>query len=103
MQTVTVCDEATMLEDIFHVVPESGKPWTDKDVVVYTSDFEHVHYYVVLQEGMIGYIVTSEPDSNPTKNGYGAKDESIDIIHAEKGKHISLDPQWKPIEIIKEP
>lgn len=102
MQTVTVCDEATMLESIYHVVPEAGKPWTDKDVVVYTSDFEHVHYYVVLQDGNIGYIVTSEPGGTPTKNGYGAKDESIDIIRAERAGNVSLAPQWKPLEIRKE-
>ena len=102
MQTVTVCDEADMLESIHHVVPETGKPWTSKDVVAYTSDFEHTHYYVVLQDGLIGYIVTSEPEGEPTKNGYGSKDESIDIIRAERGKIVSLDPQWKPFEFIEE-
>ena len=102
MQTVTVCDEADMLESIHHVVPETGKPWTSKDVVAYTSDFEHTHYYVVLQDGLIGYIVTSEPEGEPTKNGFGSKDESIDIIRAERGRIVSLDPQWKPFEFIEE-
>ena len=102
MQTVTVNDEADMLESIYHVVPEAGKVWTKKDVVVYTSDFEHVHYYVVLQDGSIGYIVTSEPESQPTINGFGAPDESIDIIHAERGEEVSLAPRWKPFEFIEE-
>ena len=111
MQTVTVNDEATMFESMYHVVPEAGKPWTEKDVVVYTSDFEHVHYYVVMQGGNIGYIVTSEPDlgeegqvaeRTPHKNGYGAKDESIDIIHAEHGADVFIKPQWKPFEFIEE-
>lgn len=111
MQTVTVCDEATMLESMYHVVPEAGKPWTEKDVVVYTSDFEHVHYYVVLQNGSIGYIITSEPNYDEEegrvteyashKNGYGAKDESIDIIHADRGEDIFIKPQWKPFSFIE--
>lgn len=110
MQTVTVCDEATRLESMYHVVPEAGKPWTEKDVVVYTSDFEHVHYYVVMQDGNIGYIVTSEPNYNEEdriteytshKNGYGAKDESIEIIHADKGDNVFIKPQWQPFELIE--
>lgn len=102
MQTVTIVDEADMLESIHHVVPEPGKPWTEKDVVVYTSDFEHVHYYVVLQDGLIGYIVTSEPDSDPTMNGFGAKDESVDIIRALRGDIVPFSPNWKPFEFIEE-
>ena len=102
MQTVTIVDEADMLESIHHVVPEPGKPWTEKDVVVYTSDFEHVHYYVVLQDGLIGYIVTSEPDSDPTMNGFGAKDESVDIIRALRGDTVPFSPKWKPFEFIEE-
>lgn len=110
MQTVTVCDEATRLESMYHVVPEAGKPWTEKDVVVYTSDFEHVHYYVVMQDGNIGYIVTSEPNYNEEdriteytshKNGYGAKDESIEIIHADRGDNVFIKPQWQPFELIE--
>ena len=111
MQTVTVCDEATRLESIYHVVPEAGKPWTEKDVVVYTSDFEHVHYYVVMQDGRIGYIVTSEPsydeeqggvtEYSAHKNGYGAEDESIDIIHADRGDDVFIKPQWQAFEFVK--
>lgn len=96
---------------MYHVVPEAGKPWTEKDVVVYTSDFEHVHYYVVLQNGSIGYIITSEPNYDEEegrvmeyashKNGYGAKDESIDIIHADRGEDIFIKPQWKPFSFIE--
>ena len=111
MNMVTLSDEAHMLERISHVVPEAGKPWTTKDVVVVTTDNEHVRYYAVLQDGMIGYYVIGEPveneegrviDYNLRKLGYGAKDESIDIVHAKKGEFITLDPQWKPCEFIEE-
>ncbi len=82
-----------------------------KDVVVYTSDFEHVHYYVVMQDGRIGYIVTSEPsydeeqggvtEYSAHKNGYGAEDESIDIIHADRGDDVFIKPQWQAFEFVE--
>ena len=97
-------------EDILDIIKGGRSREVPEDVVVYTSDFEHVHYYVVMQDGNIGYIVTSEPNYNEEdriteytshKNGYGAKDESIEIIHADKGDNVFIKPQWQPFELIE--
>ena len=111
MQTVTVNDEMHQTEGFFHVKPEADAPWTAKDLVAFTSDFMHTHYYAILQDGSIGYFVTDEPETDddgntigytPKKNGYGAKDESIHIIHASVADKVSLNPDWKPFEFVEE-
>ena len=110
MQTVTVNDEMYQTEGFFHVKPEADAPWTAKDLVAFTSDFMHTHYYAILQDGGIGYFVTDEPETDddgntigytPSINGYGAKDESIHIIHASVADKVTLNPQWKPFEFVK--
>lgn len=111
MQTVTVNDEMHQMEGFFHVKPEADAPWTAKDLVAFTSDVMHTHYYAILQDGSIGYFVTDEPETDdggntigytPKKNGYGAKDESIHIIHASVADKVTLNPQWKPFEFVEE-
>lgn len=111
MQTVTVNDEMHQTEGFFHVKPEEDAPWTEKDLVAFTSDFMHTHYYAILQKGSIGYFVTDEPETDddgndigytPKINGYGAKDESIHIIHASVADKVSLNPDWKPFEFVEE-
>ena len=109
MQTVAVNDEMHQIEGFFHVKPEADAPWTEKDLVAYTSDFMHTHYYAILQEGSIGYFVTDEPETDdegntigytPKINGYGAKDESIHIIHASVADKVALKPQWRKFEFM---
>ena len=111
MQTVTVNDEMHQTEGFFHVKPEADAPWTAKDLVAFTSDFMHTHYYAILQDGSIGYFVTDEPETDddgndigykPRVNGYGAKDESIHIINASVADKVTLNPEWKPFEFVEE-
>ena len=110
MQTLAVNDEMNLLQGIFHVTPEQDAPWTEKDVVAVTRDFMHNTYYAVFQNGGIGYFVTDTPEEDdegnvigytPKIKGYGAKDESIHIIHASKAGSVKLEPQWRKFEFRK--
>ena len=110
MLTLGVNDEMHSLEGIFHVAPEQDAPWTEKDVVAMTRDFLHNTYYAVFQNGSIGYFVTDAPEEDdegnvigytPKIKGYGAKDESIHIINANKAGRVKLEPQWRKFEFRK--
>ena len=70
----------------------------------------HNTYYAVFQNGGIGYFVTDTPEEDdegnvigytPKIKGYGAKDESIHIIHASKAGSVKLEPQWRKFEFRK--
>lgn len=111
MQVVGANDEATRIEGLFHVKPEDGAPWTGKEVVVLCRDFESVNYYSVLKEGLVSYFVADEPEKDdtgvtigykPTITGYGAKDESIHIIHASVSERLEFNPQWQTFEYTEE-
>ena len=110
MQTIGVTDEMHRLQGIFHVQPEADAPWTAKDLVALTRDMMHICYYVVCRDGRISYFVTDEPQTDdedvisgytPTITGYGAKDESIHIIHASKAGKLKIEPQWRKFEFRK--
>jgi hypothetical protein len=110
MLTLGVNDEMHSLEGIFHVAPEQDAPWTEKDVVAMTRDFLHNTYYAVFQNGSIGYFVTDAPEEDdegnvigytPKIKGYGAEDESIHIINANKAGRVKLEPQWRKFEFRK--
>lgn len=90
---------------------EVNAQWTGKEVIAYCRDFEHVNYFTVLNFGVVSYIVADEPEIDDEGNtigytphiiGYGAKDESIHIMHAEVAEQLSLDPQWQPLEFTAE-
>lgn len=107
LQTVAISDTFNRIKGFFHVKPEEDAPWTEKEIVAYTSDFMHTNYFVVLKEGLIRYFVTESPITDddgeeigwePEIIGYGSKDESIHIIHASVANHIQVNPQWIPFE-----
>ena len=107
MQTVAISDEMHSIKGFFHVKPEQDAPWTEKDIVAYSSDFMNINYFVVMKEGTISYIVTEEPEINeegertgwtPKIIGFGSNDESIHIIHASVADHIQVSPKWVPFE-----
>lgn len=111
MQAIAAVDESTTIEGLFRVKPEKDAPWTGKEVIAYCRDFEHVNYFTVLNFGVVSYIVADEPEIDDEGNtigytphiiGYGAKDESIHIMHAEVAERLSLDPQWQPLEFTAE-
>lgn len=111
MQTVAINDEVNSINGFYRVKPEDDAPWTADDIVAYTSDFEHTHYFAVLQEGRIGYYAIDEPNYDDEGNqlgympriiGYGSKDESIHIIHASIAEKLTLTPNWEKIEWVEE-
>ena len=110
MQTVAISDMLHRIRGFFHVKPEQDAPWTGQEVVAYTSDFMHINYFVVIQDGYIRYFVTESPVTDedgeeigwePQILGYGAKEESIHIINADKADNVSVNPQWQPFEFIE--
>ena len=109
MQMVGSNDIEYLLNDIFIPQPESDAPWTQKDVVVYTSDFMHDHYYAVLDGGSVQYFVVDEPFEDdfqhgyePRTIGYGTEKETIHIIHASVAKRITPTLNWHDFEFTEE-
>ena len=111
MQAIAAIDEATTIEGFFRVKPEKGAPWKGDEVIVRCRDFESVNYYSVLDYGVVKYIVVDEPERDdsgtiightPHIIGYGSKDESIHIIHADVAERLTFNPQWQPLEFTEE-
>lgn len=109
--SVAINDECDVIEGFSKPKPQSGEPWTGEEVVAFTRDMEGVNYFVVLKENAVSYLVTDTPDidengnrSGFTKNlmGYGSKNESENILHADVAKHITFDPKWEKFEFISE-
>lgn len=107
MQAVAILDAMHQFNGPSRVQPEAGAPWTGKEVLFYNSDEEHTKYCVVVNEGLVSYIVKCSPIVNDEGiregyteeiNGFGSKDETVRIIHAPVAKELKLEPDWHPFE-----
>ena len=109
MQMVGCDGMMYLLNDIFQPKPEDDAPWTKDDVVVYTSDFMHTHYYAVLDGNNVQYFVIDEPFEDEDQHGYepriigyGTDKESIHIVHASVAKKIAPTLRWHDFEFVEE-
>lgn len=107
MQAVAILDAMHQFNGPFRVQPEEGAPWTGKEVVFYNNDFLHTNYCVVVNDGLVSYIVKCSPVVNEEGireghteeiNGFGCKDETVRIVHASVANELIFEPVWHPFE-----
>ena len=91
------------IDALYHPKPVAGKPWKQTDVVALTHDALGNKIYTVLTEGLVSYYVMQSADDKTGKFcrviGYGAKEETTDIITSVPASPIAIDTRWFPCTI----
>lgn len=93
------------IDALYHPKAVAGKPWKQTDAVALTHDALGNKIYSVVTDGLVSYYVMQPTDDDTGQRrrviGYGAKEETKDIVTSEPASPITIDTRWFPCTITK--